>query len=147
MAEGYAFYKDAKDGETVTLVNGVRYQYQEAKNRWVVRSIQDADVCPRFDAVAAKYKDYDNPKEQVVITYYAWGSQAGSQGFTELRLCNFLRELDPEKGWISIDGNKHLIYRASTLGGDPTYELMSAEGDLSHYIGKTVEVHACEDDE
>ena len=147
MSEGYSFYKDAKDGETITLANGVRYQYEEAKNRWVVRSVHDTDACPRFDAIAAKYKNYDSPKEQVIITYYAYGSQAGSQGFSELRLANFLRKLDDSKGWISIDGNKHLVYRTDTLGGDPTYELLASEGDLTHYIGKTVVVHTCEDDE
>ena len=142
----YAFYKDAKDGQTVTLANGVRYQYQEAKNRWVVRSLHDADVCPRFDAVAAKYKDYDNPNEQIVISWFSHGTQAGSQGFSEVRLCNFLRKVDASKGWISIDGNKHPIYREETIGGDPNYQILSSEGDLTHYIGRTVEVHACEDE-
>ena len=67
----YAFYKDARDGDTVTLANGVRYQYQEAKNRWMVQSLHDADVCPRFDAVATQFKDYGNPNEQVVINYHS----------------------------------------------------------------------------
>ena len=147
MSNPYAFYKDARDGDTVTLANGVRYQYQKAKKRWVVNSIYDADVCPRFDAIATKFKDYDNPNEQVVINYWPYGSQAGSQGFSEIRLCNFLKGLDSSKGWISIDGNKHLIYREETIGGDPNYQILSSEGDLTHYIGRTVEVHACEDDE
>ena len=143
----YAFYKDAEDGETVTLANGVRYQYQKAKKRWVVNSIYDPDVCPRFDAVAARYKDYDNPNEQIVISWFSHGTQAGSQGFSEIRLCNFLTKIDSSKGWISIDGNKHMIYREETIGGDPNYQILSSEGDLTHYIGRTVEVHACEDDE
>ena len=143
----YAFYKDARDGDTVTLANGVRYQYEKDKKRWMVHSLYDADVCPRFDALATQYKDYDNPSEQVVIEYFPHGTQAGSQGFSEVRLCNFLKELDSSKGWISIDGNKHLIYQESTVGGDPYYSILASEGDLTHYVGKTVEVHACEDDE
>ena len=142
----YAFYKDARDGDTVTLANGVRYQYQEAKNRWVVRSLHDTDACPRFDAVATQFKDYGNPNEQVVINYHSGGTQAGSQGFSDVRLCNFLKELDASKGWISIDGNKHLIYREEVIGGDPVYQMLAAEGDLTHYNGRTVEVHNCEDD-
>ena len=143
----YAFYKDARDGDTVTLANGVRYQYEKDKKRWMVHSLYDADVCPRFDALATQYKDYDNPNEQVVIEYFPHGTQAGSQGFSEVRLCNFLKELDSSKGWISIDGNKHLIYQESTVGGDPYYQIVASDGDLTHYVGKTVEVHACEDDE
>ena len=143
----YSFYKDAKDGDTVTLANGARYQYQEDKKRWMVHSLHDAEGCPRFDAVATGLKDLKNPNEQIVIEWYAYGQQAGQQGFSEISLVNFFGKLDSGKGWISIDGNKHLIYRESTLGGDPVYELLSGEGDLTHYIGKTVEVHACEDDE
>ena len=142
----YAFYKDARDGDTVTLANGVRYQYQEAKNRWVVRSLHDADTCPRFDAVAAQYKDYNNPNEQIVISWFSHGTQAGNQGFSEVRLCNFLTKIDSSNGWISIDGNKHPIYREETIGGDPNYQILASEGDLTHYVGRTVEVHACEDE-
>ena len=142
----YAFYKDAEDGQTVTLKNGVRYQYQKAKKRWVVNSIYDPDVCPRFDAVATKFKNYDNPNEQVIINYYPQGTQAGMQGFSEVRLGNFLSKIDASKGWISIDGNKHMIYREEIIGGDPNYQMLSAEGDLTHYVGRTVEVHACEDE-
>ena len=143
----YSFYKDARDGDTVTLANGVRYQYEKDKKRWMVHSLHEAEGCPRFDALATKYKDYDNPNEQVVIEYFPHGTQAGSQGFSEVRLCNFLKGLDSSKGWISIDGNKHPIYRESTVGGDPYYSILASEGDLTHYVGKTVEVHACEDDE
>ena len=35
----YAFDKDAQDGDTVTLENGVQYQYEAAKDRWVVKSV------------------------------------------------------------------------------------------------------------
>jgi hypothetical protein len=142
----YSFYKDAKDGDTVTLENGARYQYQEAKNRWVVKSVHDEDECPRFDAIATQYKDLNTPKEQIAINWLPSGNQAGSQGFSEVRLCNFLREIDTSNGWLSIDGNKHLIYRVDSLGGDPLIQLMSFEGDLSSYIGSTVEVHACEEE-
>ena len=58
----YAFYKDARDGDTVTLANGVRYQYQKAKKRWVVNSIYDADVCPRFDALATQVQGLRQPQ-------------------------------------------------------------------------------------
>jgi len=143
----YSFYKDARDGDTVTLANGVRYQYEKDKKRWMVHSLHEAEGCPRFDALATKYKDYDNPNEQVVIEYFPYGTQAGSQGFSEVRLCNFLKGLDSSKGWMSIDGNKHLIYRESTVGGDPYYQIVASDGDLTHYVGKTVEVHACEEDE
>ena len=142
----YSFYKDTKDGDTVTLENGARYQYQEAKNRWVVKSVHDEDECPRFDAIATQYKDLNNPKEQIAINWLPYGNQAGSQGFSEVRLCNFLREIDTSNGWLSIDGNKHLIYRVDSLGGDPLIQLMSIEGNLSSYIGSTVEVHACEEE-
>ncbi len=142
----YAFYKDATDGDTVTLTNGVRYQYQKAKNRWVVKSIFEEDECPRFDAIATQYKDSNNPKEQIAINWLSHGQQAGSQGFSEVRLCNFLRGIDTSKGWLSIDGNKHLIYRVDSLGGDPLIQLMASEGNLTSYIGKMVEVHACEDE-
>ena len=142
----YAFYKEARDGDTVTLENGARYQYQEAKNRWVVKSVHDEDECPRFDAIATQYKDLNNPKEQIAINWLPYGNQAGSQGFSEVRLCNFLREIDTSGGWLSIDGNKHVIYRVDSLGGDPLIQLMSFEGDLSSYIGSTVEVHACEEE-
>ena len=143
----YSFYKDAKDGDTVTLTNGVRYQYQQDKKRWMVHSLHEAEGCPRFDAVATKLKDLKNPSEQIVIEWYAYGQQAGQQGFSEISLVNFLGKIDGKKGWISIDGNKYMIYRESTLGDDPVYELLSQYGDLTHYVGKTVEVHACEDDE
>ena len=144
----YAFYKDAKDGDTVTLKNGARYQYQEAKNRWVVKSVQDEDECPRFDAIATAWKDYNNPKEQVVVSWYSHGTQDGVMGgYTEVRLCHFLKKLDTSKGWLSIDGNRHQIFWEDELGGDPVYQMMSSEGNLSSYVGKMVEVHACEDDE
>ena len=35
----YAFDKDAKDGDVVTLENGVAYQYDEAKDRWLVKDV------------------------------------------------------------------------------------------------------------
>ena len=35
----YAFPKDAKDGDVVSLSNGVRYQYQADKDRWIVKSV------------------------------------------------------------------------------------------------------------
>ena len=145
----YAFNKDAKDGDTVTLANGVRYQYEEAKDRWMVRSVQDKDECPRFDAVAARYKDYDNPKEQIVISWFANGQQDGvlNVGFSEVRLCNFPQKLDPKDGWISIDGNKHQVFEETELSGDPVYTMLSAEGDLTHYVGRVVEVHACDEKE
>jgi hypothetical protein len=142
----YAFYKDARDGDTVTLTNGVRYQYQKAKKRWIVKSVFEEEGCPRFEAVATQYKDYGNPNEQIVITWFSHGNQAGSTGYSEVRLCNFLREIDPKDGWLSIDGNKHMIYRPDSLGGDPVYIMLSSEGDLTHYIGSTVEVHACEEE-
>lgn len=144
----YSFYKDAKDGDTVTLKNGARYQYQEAKNRWVVKSVQDGDECPRFDAIATQWKDYDNPKEQIAIGWLSHGTQDGvMSGYSEVRLCNFLRKLDTSKGWLSIDGNRHQIHHEDHIGGDPLIQLMASEGNLSSYIGRTVEVHACEDGE
>ena len=42
MADSFAFDKDAKDGDTVTLENGVTYQYEEAKDRWLVQSVGGA---------------------------------------------------------------------------------------------------------
>ena len=39
----YAFDKNAKDGDTVTLENGVTYQYEEAKDRWMVLSVDGDD--------------------------------------------------------------------------------------------------------
>ena len=54
------------------------------------------------------------------------------------------KELDPSKYWLSIDGNRHEIYMKEILGGDPVYQMKHQEGDLSHYIGKMVEVHQCE---
>ena len=145
----YAFYKDARDGDTVTLANGVRYQYQKAKKRWMVHSLHDADACPRFDATATKWKDYDNPKEQIIITWFPYGSQDGQLevGFTDVRLANFKQGLDPNKWWLSIDGNRHEIFEKDMMGGDPIYSMKHQEGDLSHYIDKVVEVHQCEDDE
>ena len=35
----YAFPKDAKDGDVVTLENGVAYQFDEAKDRWLVKDV------------------------------------------------------------------------------------------------------------
>ena len=35
----YAFDKDAQDGDTVVLENGVQYQYDAAKDRWLVKSV------------------------------------------------------------------------------------------------------------
>ena len=35
----YAFDKDAKDGDVVTLENGVAYQYDKAKDRWLVKAV------------------------------------------------------------------------------------------------------------
>ena len=89
---GCAFYKDAQDGETVTLANAFAIS-TKTKNRWMVKSVHDADACPRFDAIATKFKDYDNPKEQVVISWYQYGTQDGQAqvGFSDVRLCNFLQ--------------------------------------------------------
>ena len=39
MSNSYAFDKNAKDGDTVTLENGVTYQFEEAKDRWMVLSV------------------------------------------------------------------------------------------------------------
>ena len=35
----YVFDKDAKDGDVVTLENGVAYQYDAAKDRWLVKAV------------------------------------------------------------------------------------------------------------
>ena len=75
------------------------------------------------------------------------GLRLAVRALAKFGLCNFLKGLDSSKGWISIDGNKHPIYREETIGGDPNYQILASEGDLTHYIGRTVEVHACEDDE
>ena len=40
----YSFNKDAKDGDTVTLDNGVTYQYEDEKDRWVVKSVGGKSV-------------------------------------------------------------------------------------------------------
>ena len=145
----YSFPKEAADGDVVALSNGVRYQYQADKDRWMVKAIVDPDECPRFEAVALQYKDYNNPKEQLIISYFANGTQDGvlNVGWSEIRLANFLQSLDPNKTWISIDGNRHQIHSISTLGGDPIYQMMTGEGDLTGYIGSVVEVHNCEDGE
>ena len=145
----YAFPKEAKDGDVVALKNGVRYQYQAEKDRWIAKAVVDLDECPRFEATALQYKDYGNPKEQLIISYFPYGTQDGIQnvGWSEVRLANFLQSLDPNKTWISIDGNRHQIHSISLIGGDPVYQMMTGEGDLTGYIGSTVEVHNCEDDE
>ena len=39
MADPFAFDKNAKDGDVVTLENGVAYQYDEAKDRWLVKAV------------------------------------------------------------------------------------------------------------
>ena len=33
----YAFDKDAQDGDEVVLENGAQYQYDAAKDRWLVK--------------------------------------------------------------------------------------------------------------
>jgi len=38
----YSFPKDAKDGDTVTLENGVEYIFHNDKSRWVVNSVTDS---------------------------------------------------------------------------------------------------------
>ena len=143
----YSFPTDAKDGDVVALSNGVRYQYQADKDRWMVKAIVDLDKCPRFQAVALNYKDYDNPKEQLIITWFPHAEQDGVSGvgWSELRLSNFLQSLDPNKDWISIGGQRHQVHTISSLGGDPVYQMMTGEGDLTPYVGTVVEVHNCED--
>lgn len=145
----YSFPTDAEEGDVVALSNGVRYQYQADKDRWMVKAIVDLDECPRFEAVALQHKDYNNPKEQLIVSYYANATQDGvlNVGWSEIRLANFLQSLDPNKNWISIDGTRHQIHSISMLGGDPIYQMMTGEGDLTGYIGSVVEVHNCEDDE
>ena len=32
----YSFPTDAKDGDVITLENGVAYKYEEEKDRWLV---------------------------------------------------------------------------------------------------------------
>ena len=39
----YSFPKDAKDADTVTLENGATYQYEDAKDRWMVKSVDGKD--------------------------------------------------------------------------------------------------------
>ena len=39
MAGPFAFDKNAQDGDVVTLENGVTYQYDEAKDRWLVKDV------------------------------------------------------------------------------------------------------------
>ena len=39
MSSPYAFDKNAKDGDTVTLENGATYKYDEAKDRWLVKDV------------------------------------------------------------------------------------------------------------
>ena len=39
MSNPYAFDKDALDGDVVTLENGVAYQYDAAKDRWLVKAV------------------------------------------------------------------------------------------------------------
>ena len=145
----YAFPKDAEDGDVVALSNGVRYQYQAEKDRWMVKEVVDTDECPRFKATALQYKDYSNPKEQLIIAWYPYGTQDGvlNVGWSEVRLANFLQSLDPNKDWISIGGQRHQVHSIDSLGGDPIYQMMASEGDLTPYIGSVVEVHNCEDGE
>ena len=39
----YAFDKNAKDGDEVTLENGATYKYEEGKDRWLVQSVDGKD--------------------------------------------------------------------------------------------------------
>ena len=39
----YSFDKNASDGDTVTLANGITYQYNASKDRW---DTQDSDTMP-----------------------------------------------------------------------------------------------------
>ena len=39
MADPFSFDKDAQDGDVVTLENGVAYQYDAAKDRWLVKAV------------------------------------------------------------------------------------------------------------
>ena len=143
----YAFYKDAKDGDTVTLENGVRYVYEADKQRWVTKEIVDASACPKFEAVCLAYPDLKSTVEQVVITYYPDAPQGSYTGWSEIKLYNFPAELDASKKWISINGNRHKFKKTTMVGGNPFYEMHHDEGDLSHYEGQNVVVHNCGDDE
>ena len=145
----YSFPKDAVDGDVVALSNGVRYQYESAKDRWMVKSVVTPAACPKIEAEARQYKDYDNPKEQITITYYPAGQLPDSEliGFSEIRFCNFIAMPDASRMWLSISGNRHEVYMVSTIGGDPVWSFKSEEGDLTTYIGQTVEVHNCEEGE
>ena len=143
----YAFYKDAKDGDTVTLENGVRYVYEADKQRWVTKEIIDASACPQFEAVCLEYPDVKSTVEQVIITYFPDAPQGSYTGWSEIALVNFPAELDSKKKWISINGNRHKFKNMTMLGGSPHYEMHHDEGDLTHYVGQPVVVHNCGDDE
>ena len=109
----------------------------------------DVKECPKIEAEARQFKNYNNPKEQIVITYYAQGTLPDSEvtGFSDIRFCNFIAMPDPSRMWLSINGNRHEVYMTETLSGDPLWSFKAEEGDLTNYIGQTVEVHNCEDDE
>ena len=80
----YAFDKDAKDGDIVTLENGVAYQFDEAKDRWLVKDV----------AGSGSSSDWGFPLPEDQIEYATLEHSDGRDNALQLQIDELEQEVD-----------------------------------------------------
>ena len=80
----YAFDKDAKDGDIVTLENGVAYQFDEAKDRWLVKDV----------AGSGSSSDWGFPLPEDQIEYATLEHSDGRDNALQLQIDELEQEID-----------------------------------------------------
>ena len=80
----YAFPQDAKDGDIVTLENGVAYQYDEDKDRWLVKAV----------AGSGSDADWGFPLPEDQIEYATLEHSDGRDNALQLQIDELEQEID-----------------------------------------------------
>ena len=80
----YSFPTDAKDGDIVTLENGVAYQFDEAKDRWLVKDV----------AGSGSSSDWGFPLPEDQIEYATLEHSDGRDNALQLQIDELEQEID-----------------------------------------------------
>ena len=150
----YAFDKDAEDGATVTLENGATYQFDAAKDRWLVKfvagvgggadgevyatkafvdQIEEASVF-RDEAIKADLEDKDRKQTAAILVVEGdVQNEAKNRKIGDDRLQEQIDAIDiPEpdlSGYMPLDGDSTKTGRLVVKTNDATpFEIQSGNG-------------------
>ena len=149
----YAFDKDAEDGATVTLENGATYQYDAAKDRWLVKAVAgggefDGDLYAtkafvdqvesasifRDEAIKTDLEDKDQKQTAAILVVEGdVKNEAKNRKIGDDRLQEQIDAIDvPEpdlSGYMPLDGDSTKTGRLVVKTNDATpFEIQSANG-------------------